>query len=216
MENDRTFPSASTSEGSSKVMSRYWPDLNVQSNGFSKLNAVVPSAISCLLKSLAIVTGEAVVVVISSRGISSGVRRFNRWEGISEFVPAVSLGGFTQKSACSPRESGCDPATRFQVSGGRDSGYPRPGPLSALRLSNYQAGGDKCGTLTRPASAVAAPCWQTRAFGSQSPTLNGSGFSHRGPSIPQKTCTAARTRYFSNTFSTWPTFFWTLPASFSS
>ena len=66
MENDRTFPSASISEGSSKVMSRYWPDLNVQFDGFSNRNAVVPSATSCLLKSLAIVTGETAVVDISS------------------------------------------------------------------------------------------------------------------------------------------------------
>jgi hypothetical protein len=66
MENDRTFPSASISEGSSKVISRYWPDLNVQFDGFSNRNAVVLSATSCLLKSLAIVTGEAVVFDISS------------------------------------------------------------------------------------------------------------------------------------------------------
>jgi hypothetical protein len=66
MENDRMFPSASVSEGSSRVMFRYWPDLNVQFDGFSKRNAVVPSATSCLLKSLAIVTGETAVVDISS------------------------------------------------------------------------------------------------------------------------------------------------------
>ncbi len=41
MENDRTFPSASIPEGSSKVISRYWPDLNVQFDGFLSWNAVV-------------------------------------------------------------------------------------------------------------------------------------------------------------------------------
>jgi hypothetical protein len=66
-----SFPSASVSEGSSKVMSRYWPALNVQFDGFSKRNVVVRSATSCLLTSLDRVTGEAVVVVMSfpSRGL---------------------------------------------------------------------------------------------------------------------------------------------------
>jgi len=43
MENDRTFPSASIPEGSSKVISRYWPDLNVQFDGFLNWNAVMPA-----------------------------------------------------------------------------------------------------------------------------------------------------------------------------
>jgi hypothetical protein len=40
--------------------------LKLQFDGFSKRNAVVPSATSRLLKSLAVVTGETVVVVMSS------------------------------------------------------------------------------------------------------------------------------------------------------
>lgn len=49
--------------------------MNVQFDGSSNRNAVVHSATSCLLKSLAIVTGEAVVVDIGSpsRVIASGV-----------------------------------------------------------------------------------------------------------------------------------------------
>ena len=97
MENDRMFPSASVSEGSSRVMSRYWPDLNVQFDGFSKRNAVVPSATSCLLKSLAIVTGEAVVVDISSPSrVYLPESAFFKRQEESDFVSAVSFGGFTQ------------------------------------------------------------------------------------------------------------------------
>src|ERR1039458_10788764 len=96
MENDRTFPSASISEGSSKVMSRYWPDLNVQFDGFSNRNAVVRSATSCLLKSLAIVTGEAVVVDISSpsRVYLPKSAFFKRQEESDFFSAGVLLGGF--------------------------------------------------------------------------------------------------------------------------
>lgn len=61
-------------EGSSKVISRNWPALNVQFDGFSKRNAVVRSATSCLLTSLDRVTGEAVVMSSPSRSASSGVR----------------------------------------------------------------------------------------------------------------------------------------------
>jgi hypothetical protein len=64
MENARVFPSASVSGGSSKVTSRHWPALNVQFGGLSKRNAVVRSAISCLLRSLTRVTGEPGVVLM--------------------------------------------------------------------------------------------------------------------------------------------------------
>src|ERR1035438_3351066 len=97
MENDRTLPSASISEGSSKVMSRYWPDLNVQFDGFSNRNAVARSATSCLLKSLAIVTGEAVVVDISSPSrVYLPESAFFKRQEESDFFSAVSFGGFTR------------------------------------------------------------------------------------------------------------------------
>src|ERR1700693_587100 len=38
----RTFPSESVSRGSSKVISRYWPALNVHPDGFSNRKAMVP------------------------------------------------------------------------------------------------------------------------------------------------------------------------------
>src|ERR1017187_5221839 len=71
MENVRVFPSASVSEGSSKLMSRNWPAWNIQFDGFSKRNAVVRSATSCRLTSLDRVTGEAVVVVMRSPSSSA-------------------------------------------------------------------------------------------------------------------------------------------------
>src|ERR1035437_9126322 len=52
MENVRVFPSASVAAGLSKVMSRNWPALNVQFDGFSERNEVVSSATSALLTSL--------------------------------------------------------------------------------------------------------------------------------------------------------------------
>src|ERR1035441_2997776 len=65
IENVRVFPSASVSGGSHRVISRDWPASNVQFDGFSKRNAVVRSATSCLLTSLDRVTGEAVVAIMS-------------------------------------------------------------------------------------------------------------------------------------------------------
>src|ERR1039458_6996961 len=60
----RTLPSESVSGGASKVMSRYWPALNAQLAGLSKRKAIVTSATSCRLKSLAEVGGGVGVVVI--------------------------------------------------------------------------------------------------------------------------------------------------------
>ena len=47
-------------------MSRYWPALNAQLAGRSKRKAIVPSATSCRLKSLAVVIGGVATVVICS------------------------------------------------------------------------------------------------------------------------------------------------------
>src|ERR1035441_5990649 len=71
MENVRVFPSASVSAGSSRVISRNWPALNVQFEGFSKRNAIVRSATSCLLTSLDRITGAALVVAMRSASRSS-------------------------------------------------------------------------------------------------------------------------------------------------
>jgi hypothetical protein len=73
MENVRVLPSASVSEGSTKVMSRNWPALNVQSPGFLKRNALVHSVTSSLLTSLDRVTGEAVAMSSPSRRATSGI-----------------------------------------------------------------------------------------------------------------------------------------------
>src|SRR5665811_1389045 len=62
----RALPSASVSEGLSKVISRNWPALNFQSESLSKRNAMVRSATFCRLTSLDRVTGEAVVLLMSS------------------------------------------------------------------------------------------------------------------------------------------------------
>jgi hypothetical protein len=44
--NVRVFPSASVSDGVSRVISTAWPASNVQPDGFSKWKAMAPSAIS--------------------------------------------------------------------------------------------------------------------------------------------------------------------------
>src|SRR5665213_571231 len=60
----RTFPSESVSEGSSKVISRYWPALNVQPDGFSNRKAMVPSATSLRSFSLQLKPGDAAATLI--------------------------------------------------------------------------------------------------------------------------------------------------------
>src|ERR1017187_2441120 len=69
----RTLPSESVSGGSSKVMSRYWPALNAQLVGRSKRKAIVPSAISCRLKRLAVVIGGVATTVICSFSSSMSI-----------------------------------------------------------------------------------------------------------------------------------------------
>ena len=138
MENDRTFPSASSSEGSSNVRSRYWPDLNVQFDGFSNWNAGVRSATSCLLKSLAIVTSEAVVVGISSPSRiylpesafqQVGGERCCFCDVLRRFHPDSTC---VTSRRCFP-ESGCDPATSFWFGKSLLERASRLGPLSAVR-----------------------------------------------------------------------------------
>src|ERR1700674_1210150 len=72
--------------------------------------------------------------------------------------------------------------------------------------------------LSRPASQYSAPCWQTHAFWSQfSPQQEAESHAavRRFPQKEKRALRRGRLTYFSNTFSIWPTFFWTLPASFS-
>src|ERR1700685_1845026 len=60
----RTFPSESISEGSSKVISRYWPASNVHPDGFSNRKAMVPSATSLRSFNLHMKPGEAAAWLI--------------------------------------------------------------------------------------------------------------------------------------------------------
>jgi hypothetical protein len=60
----RTFPSESVSEGSSKVISRYWPALNAHPDGFSNRKAMVPFATSLRSFSLQLKPGDAAAVLI--------------------------------------------------------------------------------------------------------------------------------------------------------
>src|SRR5665213_3603798 len=89
----RTLPSESVSGGSSKVMSRYWPALNAQLAGRSKRKAIVPSAISCRLKSLAVVSegiGVVVIVLLLSQTVAFG--RISSREKFARMMLRIQIG----------------------------------------------------------------------------------------------------------------------------